>query len=447
MRITLITLILTAPLFRGLAQGDGAQVLSLEECVQYALKNNEQVKITSFEKAIADAEVRKTVSMGLPQMEITSGLNYNFVPSRTFIPEAVFNPMANPGDDMVVSFQQNYDANIGLSLKQLIFDGSYFVGLQAARTYRELSIKQHTKSEIDIVEAVSKAYYGVLINRERMELLDKNFGRMDTLLRETQAMHANGFVEKIDVDRLRVAFNNLSVERNKLRQYLDISEKLLKFQMGMDLNTSVVLSNTLTELAPEKVVTAGEFSYNNRIEYSQLVTNQNLVMLDMRNNRVQYVPKLYAQLNYGGNTASFDFDRIMQTDRWLSFGTVGLSLTIPVFDGFYKSNKIQQNKLQLEQIKSQMEYTKKSIDLEIQQTGINLNTSIDALEVQRQNMELAEEIYNITRIKYQEGVGSNLEVMDADAALKEAQTNYYAALFDAVISQIELRKALGTLHR
>jgi len=422
------------------------QSLTLQSCIDYALANNELGTITSLEKEIAAAEVRKTIAMGLPQVEITSGLNYNFEPAKSLVDISNFDPSVPKGTEEVISFAQNYDGNIGLSVRQLLFDGSFFVGLQASRTYQQLSSKEHIKSQIDIVEAVSKAYYTVLINEERLTLIQKNFQRLDTLLRETRALNDNGFAEKIDVDRIRVNHNNLRVEINKMTQLVDLSRKLLKFQMGMPLETELALSETLDDLSPEPTVGAVDFNYADRVEFSQLQTNEDLVKLDMKNNRVQYMPRLYASFNYGYNTATSQMDLLLKSGRWLSFGTVGVNLTIPVFDGFLKSNRIQQNKVQLKQIEARMSMLQKNIDIEIEQSGNKLNSNVDALDVQKENMELADEIYRITQIKYREGVGSNLEVMEADAALKEAQTNYYSALYDAMIAQIELRKATGTLH-
>lgn len=444
MRISLF--FLTTILVSGL-QAQESTSMTLDECISYALENSERGKVTSLEKEIAAAEVRKTIGTGLPQVEITSGVNYNYEVQQSLVDFSNFDPSVPPGTEGAIAFGQAYDGNMNLSLRQLIFDGSFFVGLQASRTYQELSTKEHIKTEIDIVEAVSKAYYSVLINEERVELLQKNYQRLDSLLRDTRAMNEAGFAEKIDVDRLRVNSNNLKVELDKLTQYLDITSKMLKFQMGMDLNQELTLSQTLDDLSPERVLGVDGFSYGDRIEFSQLETNEELVKLDMKNNRVQYLPKLYAQFNYGANSAAPDFSKLVQSDRWFSFGAVGLSLTVPVFDGFIKKNRIQQNKIQLKQIEAQMGLLSKTIDLEIQQSTVNLNSNLDGLDVQKQNMALAQEIYNITQTKYTEGVGSNLEVIEADAALKEAQTNYYNALFDAVIAQIELKKALGTLHQ
>lgn len=444
MRITLLLLITI--ISTSLIKAQESMSMSLDECVTYALENSEQSKITSLEKEIAAAEVRKTIGTGLPQVEINSGMNYNYEIQQSLVDFSNFDPSLPPGTEGAIAFGQAYDGNMNLSVRQLIFDGSFFVGLQASRTYQELSSKEHIKTEIDIVEAVSKAYHTVLINEERVELLQKNYQRIDSLLQDTRALNEAGFAEKIDVDRLRVNANNVKVEFDKLTQYLDISEKMLKFQMGMDLNADLELSQSLDELSPKESLQEDTFQYSNRIEYSQLQTNEDLVKLDMKNNRVQYLPKLYAQFNYGANSAAPDFRNLVQSDRWFSFGAVGLTLTVPVFDGFIKKNRIQQNKLQLQQIEAQMSFLSKNIDLEIQQSQVNLNSNLEGLEVQKQNMELAQEIYNITQTKYTEGVGSNLEVIEADTSLKEAQTNYYNALFDAVIAQIELKKALGTLH-
>lgn len=422
--------------------------LSLEDCISYALENNEQLKIKQMDKEIADAEVRKTVSMGLPQANVNGGLNYNFEPQKSLIDISTFDPNVPAGTEQEVSFAQNYDGNVNLSVDQLIFDGSYFVGLQAARTYRELSTKEHIKTQIDIVEAVSKAYYNALIAEEQLELLEKNIDRLDTLLSETREMFEAGFAEKVDVDRIRVNYNNLRVELSRSGQLKDVSRKLLKFQMGMDLAQPIELVESLEEVdVSVPVVPSQNFDYGQRIEFSQLQTNRSLAYLDMKNNKVQYLPKIYAKFGYGWNTAASNGGDLFVSRRWLDNGVLGVTASIPIFDGFLKSNKIQQNKLQVKQIENQMSYVKKSIDLEIEQSQIGLNSQLETLEVQKQNVDLAQEVYDITKVKYQEGVGSNLEVIDADASLKEAQTNYLNALFQAITSQIELKKALGTLYK
>lgn len=444
-KLTLLICLLATHLMA--QEGEVKTSFSLNEAIEFALANNEQLSITNLEQEIADAQVGEIRSQGLPQVNINSALNYNYEVQKVLLDASNFDPSVPAGTEVEFAFGQAYDGNVALGVSQLIFDGSYFVGLQAARTFRELSTKEHIKTKIDIISAVTTAYYNVLINEEREALLAKNFERLDTLLYETQKMYENGFAEKIDVDRIRVSYNNVKVERTRFRKFNELSAKLLKFQMGLPLSQPIVLTDKLADV-PLEVPTSPDESidYNQRIEFSQVVTNQNLARLDLKNNRVQYLPKVYANFNYGYNTATAESNLVFQGDRWLNFGTLGLTVAVPVFDGLYKRYKVQKNLLQIDQLEFQKSMLKKSIDLEVLEARTNLESSLEMLQVQKENMELATTIFEITKKKYQEGVGSNLEVIEADTALKEAQTNYYGALYDSIIAQLELNKALGTLY-
>lgn len=427
------------------AQDEGPLSLSLQECIDYALEHNQQIINAAYEKEIAETQVGETLSRGLPQVNVGAGINYNFEPQKSLLPATMLDPNAPEGAEVEFSFQQKYDGNIALSVRQLIFDGSFFVGLQASRTYKELSTKEHIKTQIDVIEAVSKAYYNTLVTEERFALLDVNYARLDSLLSDTEAMYENGFAEKIDVSRLKVQYNNLKVQVENAEKLLDLSRDLLKYQMGMPISSQLSLTDKLEEVEFAQYGEDSDFNYTQRIEYSQLQTNMALANLDMKNNRVQYIPTLYAQLNYGYNTQTSVSSELFEANRWLNFGAAGLALNIPIFDGFLKSNRIQKNKLQIKQLEQSFALMENTIDLQISQAKINMKNALDQMKAQKENMELAEEIYNVTKIKYQEGVGANLEVVEADADYKEAQTNYYNALYDALVAKVELDKAQGTL--
>ena len=420
---------------------------TLNECIEYALQNSELVKVSELGKLNSEAVIGETRGLGLPQVNLNSGLNHNYEIQKSIIDFSEFDPRLPEGSEQEIAFGQAYDGNLTFAVDQLIFDGSYIVALQAAKTYRELSSKEHIKTEIDVVESVSKAYYTALINEERLVLISRNFSRLDTLLRETTAMYENGFAEKIDVDRIRVNLNNTKVEFERLKKLTEVSYQLLKFQMGLPLGTTMNLTENLDEADLNAPELPSDFTYGDRVEYSTIMTNQELATLDMKNNKVQRLPKLYGSFSYGYNTAAGQTSQWFKSDRWLNYGTVGVTLSYSIFDGAQRAYKIQQSQLQIRQLELQKQSLQKSIDLEITQANINLNSNLESLEVQKENMELAQNIFDITKIKFQEGIGSNLEVIEADASLKEAQTNYYAALYDAVISKIELLKALGRLHK
>ncbi len=439
-----IGLLLISGLISPLLAQDKAMSLSLQECIDYALQNNQQIINAAYEKDIADTQVKETISRGLPQVNLNSALNYNYELQKSLLPASFFDQNAAEGEEVQVAFGRAYDGNVVLSASQLVFDGSFFVGLQAAKTFKELSTKEHIKTQIDVAEAVSKAYYNALVNQERYKLLEVNLARIDSLLNDTKALYENGFAEKIEVSRIQVQYNNLKVQTSNTKQLLALSIDLLKFQMGANIADELILTDKLEEV-DFSIMEQDTFNYNERIEYSQLQTNLTLVNLDMKNYKVQYIPNLYANFNYGYNTQTDQSSQLFDGNRWLNFGAVGLSLSVPIFDGFLKSNRIQKTKIQAKQIEQSFDLLENSIELEIKQAKINLSNAVDNMVMQRENTELAKEIYEVSRIKYEEGVGSNLEVTNADADYKEAQTNYFDALYAALVAKIELEKAYGRL--
>ncbi len=328
----------------------------------------------------------------------------------------------------------------------MVFDGVFFVGLEAARTYQQLSTKEHIKTRIDVVEAVSKAYYNVLVNKLNLELIEKNYGRLDTLLNETKAMYASGFAERIDVSRVQVQFNNIRVNRQNTRKLLVIAEALLKFQMGMPVNTPIVLTDELS-LDMFAGTNGDDFNYEHRIEYSILQTREQLAMLDIKRTKVEYLPKLDLYANAGGIAGTGLAANLFNIgNEWFTFGVVGLRLSIPIFDGLRKHYAIQQKKAKLSQVYNSYDLLKNSIDLELGQTRVNYTNSVDYMNVQLENMKLAEDVYNVTKVKYQQGVGSNIEVINADADYKEAQVKFFTALYEALLAKVDYEKALGKLN-
>lgn len=433
------------------AQGGTPQSFSLQESINYALQNRASLAATRNEERIAKAKVGEIRAMGLPQINGSLDVGDNFVQQQSFLPGEFFNDpddpnSPQPGTFVPVTFTPAYTGNAVLTGSQLLFDGTYLIGLKAAKTYTELSRKSTTQSEIEVAEQVSKAYYGVLVNRERMELLNQNITRLDTLLSQTRVMFDNGVAEKLDVDRLRVSLNNLVVEKKKAERLMQLSESLLKFQMGIDHKQALVLTDKLAEVEVSTAqVTPQGFNYSSRIEYSILETQRDLAELDLRNRRSGYLPKLYLNARYGYNAANNEFQEITKTRNWLEYGYVGGQIQLPIFDGLRKHYQVQQAKLAVDNTKYGFETLRQSIDLQIDQSSTELTNALDVLDSQRENLELAEEIARVAKIKFQEGVGSNLEVITAETDLRQAQTNYYAAIYDALIAKVNLEKATGTL--
>ncbi len=437
--------------------------MTLDECISFALTNNEQLAIAELENDIARTQINEALSAGLPQVNGNVNVQKNIQIQTSFIQDfispAVYGVLIQEGllvdptipepQTFPAAFGTNYFGQASVSVSQLIFNGSYFVGLKAARTVKELSEKKQRQTEVEIVRNVSNAYYLVLIAQENLEFLATNFGTIDTLLNETQLMYDNGFAEKIDVSRIKIQHNNLRTNLLNSTELLLTSINVLKFQMGMPLNEPIQLAGDLKSIQLELIDEVEDVAYSNRPEYEVLQTNKKLAELNVMNFRSMYIPNLYANYNLGWTSGTNTFSDLRQfnDETWFKYSNIGVTLSIPIFDGLYKRSMIQRSKVQMLQIDAGLSQLENNISREISESQVKLNNARRSLEAQTENVDLAQEVYNSTKIKYQEGVGPNLEVIEANNALKEAQTNYLNAVYDAISAQIELRKAQGTLYQ
>ena len=386
------------------------------------------------------------MSIGLPQINFDGGVKYNHEVQKSLIDISRFMPGVPEGTEQEVQFGQTYDGRMDLFLNQMIFNGSYFVGLSAAKELVNLSEKLTKRDIIDINESVQKAFYTVLNTKKRIELVDINISRLSTLLNQTQKLFENGFVEKLDVDRIRVSYNNLKSEKIKADRLYQLSKEVFNFQIGVPVGTDIQLVGELTEdLVSSFNYSLKDFDYSKRIEYSILQTDKNLKFYDLKNNRSQYLPQVYANYNYGYNTSSSDYNVFFDSNRWKSFGTLGFKVIVPIFDGFLKRSKINQSKYKIEQVENQILFLERSINLQVNQSILSYENTKETILVSKQNLDLAEDVYKATELKFKEGVGSNLELIDSNNSLKIAQNQYYNSLYESVIASIEIKKTLGTL--
>jgi len=422
---------------------------TLKEAVDYAIKHNINIKTSQLDAVSAEARIGEIRAAGLPQVAANLNLSDNVIIQRVFLPANFADPNASPdAAPVAVQFGVKYSGSAAATLNQLIFSGSYFIGLRAATTYRELASKNVTQSKVTVSEAVTKAYYSAQVAVERAKVLDFNIGRVDSLKRETEIMNKSGFVELLDVNRLEVQINNLVTERQKVQNLIELSYTLLKYQMGMPLSETIVLEDKVEDLSVETM--KSEFSetavnYNHRIEYSLLDTQLKLAGLDLKNIRSGYLPTVSASFGYGHNNGRNTLPDLFGT-QWFNNSVLALNVNIPIFDGFTKKYQVQQKKVALDKVKLSQTLLEQSIDLESRQAAINIKNAFATLETQRRNVDLAQEIVRVSKIKYKEGVGSNIEVINAESSFKEAQTNYFSALYDVLIAKVDLSKAKGELY-
>jgi outer membrane protein TolC len=446
--ITALALLLSSPLA---AQNEEQEqyTFTLDECISYAYQNTAPVADAILDTKIADSRVGQAISTGLPQINGNANFQYNYLIQQNFLPAVFFadDPINNPPPDdappVAVAFGTKYGGNAAIQLQQLAFDGTFFLGLKAARVYKSLAERRLNYTKEQTAASIAKAYYGVLVNQEREELIDQNVARLDTLLRQTRARYAEGFIERIDVQRIEVLFNNVKTEQSKVGRLIELSKQVLKYQMGMPLNYELTLQDRLADISmPLPADSDNGFTYNQRIDYRLINKQLELEDLNIRQFQVRYFPSVYLNGTYGQNTGANNFNEL---DQWFGFGSIGLSVSVPIFDGFRKRHQIAEARALKDKVIVQKLELERRIDLERSQSAIELRNALDDLQNQIENRALAKRVYEVTQIKYNEGVGDMLEVTEAETAYKEAETNYYQAVYNALIAQVDYELSRGTL--
>ncbi|WP_189630498.1 TolC family protein [Roseivirga thermotolerans] len=421
---------------------------SLEEAIQYALQNNENLKIAMVNTSDAEAQVGETRADGLPQINANFGYTNNTQIPVNIVPANVFDPNAPEGATAAIRFGVQHQGQFGVNASQMIWDGSFFIGLKAAKTLREKVVVDELKVREDVIEQVTKAYYLVLVNQVRTNLIEANIATLDSTLRETRALYENGFAEKIDVSRIQVQLNNLKAERSGVDQAILASKNLLKFAMGMPVETPITLSEELDNFDFEYSASEVDaFSVGDRLELQQVEFLKRLAELDIKNTYSQYIPKVSFTAAWGRNTGNDQFGNLWNENRqWFTNSNIGLNISIPVFDGLRKKYTVERKKYQLETLNYQQSLLSNSLRQQLINSKMALDVNLERLAVQEDNLELAQEVVEVTRAKYTAGVGSNLELIDAEQSYKVAEVNYLTALYDAIVAKIDLDKALGKLN-
>lgn len=436
------SLLLLAASFTASAQSS----FTLQEAVDFALRNNVNAKNANIDEKIAQAKVREITTIGFPKVNASYGINNNYIIQKVIIPDgAAFG--GPPGQPLALEFQPQYGGNAVLSVNQLLFDGSYIVGLQAARVYRELAAKSNDMTKVQVAENVKKAYYGVLVNQERMGLLDATLNRLDSTLREMKAMYAGGFIEKIDLDRLQVQRNNLATEKEKITRFQEITLSLLKFQMGYDMNQPIELRDQLRDVRfEENVLESSALNPLDRPEMKLLQTQKAATKLEIRNIRAGYLPSIGLQLQRGALAGANNFDRVLDPNgSWFAYGSIGLGVNWSLFDSFTKRYRVQQKQLELQKVENTIYDFGKAVNMQSNQAQLTLRSSYETMKNQEMTLQLSQEVLEVSRKKYAAGVGSNLEVINAESEYRQAQANYYNAVYDLLVAKVDLQKAKGQL--
>jgi outer membrane protein TolC len=459
----LITLIGTLMVFTAGAQ-DSAYQMSVKQAVEFANKNSAQVKNALIGIDLQHQQNREITSAAYPQITGTASANYypnvavqsfpNFIAAATYgvlqqegVKKGNGEPIVPPGDFGFIQaqFGTKYVASGGLDASQLLFDGQVFVGLLARKTSIQFATKTAEVTQEQIKANVHKIYYQILAGRQQVSTIDANISRFEKLLADTRELFNNGFAEKLDVNKAEVSLTNLRTEKIRIENQLQTAMLGLKLLIGMPSNNQLILTDTLPEEIFSEELVDTKFNYNDRVEYEQLQLNKKLNEYNIRRYKLSYIPTVTLSGNYYQLAQRNEFNFFKSGQPWFPSSSIGVRINVPIFDGFAKAARVRTAKLQLLQTQNNIENLELSIDKEIAEARTNLRSAVATMEYQKKNMELAEQVYNQTKLKYEQGLGSNLEVTNSQAELTAAQNNYYAALYDAIISKVDYLRATGKL--
>lgn len=445
---TAIVILMMAPCVTSLNAQEQGNSFSLKQAVEYALKNSPSAKNAELDMESAIHQKKEIAGTGYPQISASADLkNYIEIPTSLIPGDFV----GMPGTFLPVKFGTKYNATAGFSASQLIFSSDYIFALKASTEFLSLSKIGQEMTQTEIAAAVSKAYYTLLISRDRLKLLDINLVRLKKMLDDIKAMNEQGLVEVIDVERLEVQHNNLLVQKEQTVKLVGLSETNLKFQMGFDLDKPLELTDSLTFSETEfEELAIGKLDFTKRPEYRLQQTQLRLNEIDKKRYQWGYLPTLAAYGSYQWNTQRqqtdfFDFDKNNPLKQWYKIGLIGATLNFNIFDGFQRHHKIQRAKIKFQKSQNEQRKLELAFQLESTVSAITYNNAYSALLVQRKNMELARHVHEVSQKKYENGVGSNLEVVNAEADLQQAEINYYNAVYDMLIAKIDYQKSIGAL--
>lgn len=417
----------------------GQNNFTLEQAKKYALEHSYTLKSSETEFKKSEQKIKEILAIGLPQINAQGSFQNNLVLPTTVIPANAFNPMADPDELVGLKFGTDYNVTGSVTVNQLIFDGSYLVGLQATKGLARLNELMIKKSEQDVLNEVTKAYYAVIVASENSRTLKTTLEKTEKIYNETKVIFDNGLIESQDVDQLQITLSTLQNAVSRSERMKNVAIEMLKFQMGMPLDQSLSIADSLfndTDSLGNNIPST-TMNYDSNIDHQLLKTQVMLNELDMKNQRMGYYPSLGAFFTQQYQALRNDFD-FFADKPWYPATIWGVQLNIPIFSSGMRKAKVEQAKLNIEKSQIQLEQLDQSLQLRLFSLVNEYTSASETVKTQKASLALADDIQRKSLIKYKEGVISSLELTQAQNQYLNAQSNYINALYALINAQAEI---------
>ncbi|HCC71770.1 MAG TPA: hypothetical protein DEQ09_11560 [Bacteroidales bacterium] len=415
--------------------------LSLDEAQEYAIMHNKAVKASRIDIDAARMSTWEAISGGLPKVDASVLLNDNLVIMTTLLPGEI---IGQPGIYVPVQFGQQFNAGYGVQVSQLLFNASYFVGIQTAKLAEHLSTENLEKSELEIKSTVISTYYLILVSEESINILDKNRENLEKTLRSTRAMYKAGMAEETDVDQMVSNLSMVDNTRKSMERSLELSYNMLRFQLGLKPETEIDLTQTLDDLLNEVDVIAlnsQDFNIQNNIDFRLLHSQEKMTELNLKMQKSTVLPTLSGFYSYNKSGMGNELNDL----RWFPNSMIGLQLSIPIFASGQRYSQIRKAQFDLERVRINKEMVADQLYIQEKQLRYNLINANEQFQSQKENVDVARRVYLSVENKYKQGVASSLDLTQANGNYLDAENNYISSLMNLLQTKLELDKLLNNL--
>lgn len=425
------------------------EVLSLSECLNMALNNNQSIAISRLEEQVGNQQIRQTRARALPQVNGAGNLTDNYKRQVLVMPAGSF-----PGvtETRVVEVGNIFNSSVSVDASQALIDASVFTALKAARAGKDYYVQNTKQTEEDVIYQTAQAYYKILAARQQLKAIDSNIEKLTKIVNATEGQFENGLAKKIDLDRINVNLTNSQTQRLRQLNQIAVQMANLKILLGIPMERDIVLDNvSFKEIESQLIKTnkIPEFDIDKRTEIKLMNAQIRLTDLQTKAIRSENYPRLSAFFNYSYNGVGNqlgDYFKSGGSDIWYGVGSFGLRLNVPLFDGFARSARTKQSLIQLKELNKQKERLELSLKAGYQSALVQIENSTSSIKAQKENVELAESVSKSSEMNYKLGLATLTDLLEAQSSYIQAQNSYTQALLDYKLAQLETIRSSGDLR-
>ncbi len=409
-------------------QSTGVRELSLQSAQEYAVLYSYDIKRSELDIQAAQKKVRETVLTGFPQMYSNMSYLNNLELATVLIPDFIG---GNYDEKIPVQFGTQHNANVNFTLDQLVFNGSYLVGLRTSRIFRQLADQNYERTRLDILETVTNTYCMILVAEETEKILSSNIANLEKTHYEIRERYKEGFVAETDADLVQISVTTLKNSLQTVARQKEVAFKLLKFQIGLDLSEQIILTDRLEDILQQIDVSNAvntEFDISQNIDYKLLETQEKLSEMALKNEKAQYFPTISAFYSFQWNAFRDAFTFLNFQERWFRTQVLGFNINIPLFRSGVQRAKVAQASIALEQARTAKIQASQGLIVEAASARSALYSAHENYLNTKENLRLAKRVYDVTLIKYNEGVASSLDLTQAHDKYLMAQSEHIQAM-------------------